>query len=117
MNTKKIGDLYEEKTVSILKSKGLTILETNYRCKLGEIDIIAKDKNVLCFIEVKYRKKRGAGFGEEAVNIKKQRKILLSAKVYISEHALNMDMPYRFDVFAINDNRCRYIKNAFMADF
>ena len=60
-----------------LVNKGLIILETNYRNKIGEIDIIAMDEQVLVFIEVKTRRDYSYGYAFEAVNIKKQRKFLI----------------------------------------
>ena len=55
MNTRQVGTKWEEKAVEYLKGKGYVILETNYRCRFGEIDIIAMYDKMVCFIEVKYR--------------------------------------------------------------
>jgi putative endonuclease len=60
---------------TFLNKNGYRICETNFRCPIGEIDIIAKEKDTLVFIEVKTRKSRELGYPEQAVGIKKQRKM------------------------------------------
>ena len=74
-----IGRKYEEKAAELLEKQGYFILERNYRCKQGEIDLIGKEGEYLCFIEVKYR--RGLSYGSplEAVTKAKQRKISRTA--------------------------------------
>ena len=92
----------EEKACNYLKSKKYKILEKNYRCLYGEIDIIAKYNNTLVIIEVKYRKSAKFGKGYEAVNYTKQQKIIKTLQYYINEK--NVKMPVRFDVISIYDN-------------
>lgn len=99
-----------------LKKKGYKILEQNYRNKLGEIDIIAKDKGTLVFVEVKARKSSRFGNPKWAVTPKKQRKISMVALYYLK--ATNQSrIKARFDVVAIsslkNNPRIEIIKNAF----
>ena len=101
----------EEKACNYLKSKKYKILEKNYRCLYGEIDIIAKYNNTLVIIEVKYRKSAKFGKGYEAVNYTKQQKIIKTLKYYINEK--NVKMPVRFDVISIDDNEITHIENAF----
>lgn len=84
-NKKAVGKAYEDLATAYLIDKGYKILERNYRCKVGEIDIIAKDKNALIFIEVKYRKTTAFGAPAEAVNYYKQQRIMRSAKWYLKE--------------------------------
>ena len=86
MNKRKTGAVYEEKAAAYLKEKGYRILEKNYRCPLGEIDLIAEESGYLVFIEVKYRRTSRLGTGEEAVNTKKQRRILGAARWYLNGH-------------------------------
>ena len=95
----------EEKACNYLKSKKYKILEKNYRCLYGEIDIIAKYNNTLVIIEVKYRKSAKFGKGYEAVNYTKQQKIIKTLQYYINEK--NVKMPVRFD------NEITHIENAF----
>lgn len=101
----------EEKACNYLKSKKYKILEKNYRCLYGEIDIIAKYNNTLVIIEVKYRKSAKFGKGYEAVNYTKQQKIIKTLQYYIDEK--NVKMPVRFDVISIDDNEITHIENAF----
>ncbi|MDR1017265.1 MAG: YraN family protein [Lachnospiraceae bacterium] len=113
MNKRTIGAYYEQKAIEYLKSIGYRIIETNYRCHLGEIDIIGKDKEYLAFIEVKYRKKESQGYPYEAVNYVKQRKISKVASHYIITHKKAFDYPCRFDVISIFDKEIELFKNAF----
>ena len=103
----------EEKACNYVKFKKYKILERNYRCPYGEIDIIAKDNNILVIIEVKYRKSAKFGKGYEAVNYTKQQKIIKTAQHYINEN--NIKRPVRFDVISIDDNEITHIENAFGA--
>jgi len=83
-----------------LRFKGFSILETNYESKYGEIDIIAREKNTIAFVEVKTRKSEGFGEPEEAVNIRKRRKIILCARYYIRKKRLD-GCNFRFDIVSI----------------
>jgi putative endonuclease len=80
---------------------GYRIIETNYRTKGGEIDIIAKDRGELIFIEVKTKRSEDYGKPEEAVDQRKREKLSQLATAYISEKNL-FDMPARFDVVAVD---------------
>lgn len=94
------GAIGEEVAVSYLKRKGYKILEKNFRCPVGEIDIIARDQDDLVFIEVKTRTSGVMGYPEEAVNLQKQRKIIHAALHYLQKRNLS-DEKIRFDVMAI----------------
>ena len=76
-----IGAVFEEFAVEKLKADGYKILAQNYRCRFGEIDIIALKKSVISFIEVKARYEKAPFFPEEAVTVKKLTHITLSASV------------------------------------
>lgn len=110
---KATGKKAEQKVAKLLEEKGYTILEMNYRCRFGEVDIVAKDGATLVFIEVKYRKDRALGTGEEAVFYQKQRKICKCVPFYLYEHRLSNDIPIRFDVAAVLKEDVHLIKNAF----
>lgn len=73
MNNRKIGSVYEQAAGYYLEQHGYEILQYNYRCHAGEIDIVARDGSYIVFCEVKYRKGRGTGNALDAVNEKKQR--------------------------------------------
>ena len=113
MNKRKIGAQFEQLTVQYLESQGYRILETNFRCRQGEIDIIAQDGIYLVFCEVKYRADRMSGDPMEAVDERKQRKILHTSKYYLYLNDLPEDTPCRFDVVGIADGRMQLMKNAF----
>ena len=83
-----------------LKKKGYKIIETNYKNKIGEIDIIAKDKDYLVFVEVKARMSRAFGDPAEAVDLKKQQKIRDVAQLYLIKTG-KTEKNCRFDVVAL----------------
>lgn len=99
-NNRQTGAKYEQAAGAYLESLGYQILEYNYRCRQGEIDIIAKDREYLVFCEVKFRTDLSKGRPEEAVDMKKQRVISKCALYYITAHGLSY-MPCRFDVVGI----------------
>jgi putative endonuclease len=110
------GKKSESIAVKLLKKKGYRILAQNYRNKIGEIDIIAKDKDTIVFVEVKARKSRYYGHAKWAVTPKKQRKVSMVALYYLKETRQSQKKA-RFDVVAIqtgnSDDDIEIIKNAF----
>ena len=112
MLNKRVGNIGEAKAVSFLKQKGYKIIELNYTNKIGEIDIIAKDKEVLVFVEVKARSSDKFGMGREAVNFRKQQKIRLVAQGYLKYKKL-FDVSCRFDVLDVMNDEITHIENAF----
>jgi len=95
-----VGRIGEDAAVSYLKDKGYVIIDRNYRRRFGEIDIVAEDKGVLVFIEVKTRKSERYGSPFEAVDFRKQQKMSIVALDYISRHNKE-NCPARFDVVAV----------------
>ena len=113
-NNRKIGAYEENIATKYLSDNGYKIIEKNFFTKIGEIDIIANDEDdVLCFIEVKYRKSKNFGEGLEAVDKKKQRRIYNSARIYMCLNHIKEDRKCRFDVVSILDDEITLIKNAF----
>ena len=114
MNNIQKGRLGEKIALNYLIYNSANILETNYRINSGEIDIIAKINEELVFIEVKSRTNIKFGYPSEAVNYKKIKKIVNTAKYYMLKHNLN-NIPIRFDVIEIylNENKINHIVNAF----
>lgn len=90
----------EEEAVKFLSRKGYKILERNYRCTLGEVDIIARDGDILVFAEVKSRRSDAYGDPLESITLEKKRRISLVALHYIQHKKLH-GVPARFDVVAI----------------
>ena len=109
----KVGEII---ATNYLKQKGYKIIANNYKNPIGEIDIIAQDKNYLVFVEVKTRISRAFGDPAEAVNYFKQQKIRQVATMYLKQHNL-LQTNCRFDVVAIlgqnGDEDVRHIENAF----
>ncbi len=113
----KLGQIGEEAAVAFLKRQGYHILERNFRNSLGEIDIIAKDDDTVCFIEVKTRKNEAFGSPFESVTANKQRKIIHVALSYLKAKGRE-ESNARFDVVAVflegeGPERIEIIKNAF----
>ena len=113
MNKRERGSHYEALAAKFLKERGYEILERNYRCRMGEIDIICKDDKYLVFVEVKYRSGSGQGGAFMAVDHKKQHRISRVAAYYLLEHQMDEGTPCRFDVVAVRGDAVQLVKNAF----
>ena len=111
-NKRQIGTEKEKLAGAYLEKNGYEIIEYNFRCKQGEIDIVAKDGEYLVFCEIKYRSNTKNGTPFEAVDYKKQRVISRCALFYIAKHRIN-DVPCRFDVVSVTDKEIQVLKNAF----
>ena len=112
---KSIGQKGEDIACKFLKKEKYKVIEKNFTCKQGEIDLIAQDRDgTLCFVEVKARSSNDYGLPEEAVTYRKQLKLLAAANVYIEKNQIK-SQAMRFDIASINltDNTVRIIKNAF----
>ena len=107
-----LGPWGEALAADYLRKQGYQIVGANYRCRFGEIDLIAKDGEYLVFCEVKYRSDGRKGSPLEAVSTGKQRTIFRCAMFYLSENHIE-DMPCRFDVIGIEGTKVTHIKNAF----
>ena len=112
-NKRSVGTIYEDVVVRELERKNYIILEKNFRCRSGEIDVIAKDGDTYVFVEVKYRNSEVKGYPSEAVDIKKQKKISKVALFYLTYTLKNTEVPCRFDVVSILDDKIDHIINAF----
>ena len=111
-NNRRIGGAQEARAMLELERLGYKILEKNFRCRIGEIDMIALHKGYLVFIEVKYRKNSKAGFAAEAVTWKKQQTISRVADYYIRTHCKKIPS-CRFDVVALDGEAVTVYENAF----
>jgi len=111
-----LGRFGEDLARERLKYCGYSILTTNYRCPFGEIDVIARDGDVLVFVEIKTRKNKSLGRVKEAVNFRKQRQISKVALTYMKSHNL-WGSKARFDVVAVGlldgKKEIEILKNAF----
>lgn len=113
MNTRKKGAEYEQVAAGYLQSRGVGILERNYRNRRGEIDLIGKDGEYTVFFEVKYRKNDKKGAPAEAVNFAKQKTICRVADYYRMTHGMGEFSAIRYDVVAIEGDKIIWYKNAF----
>lgn len=115
MNKRRLGDFEELRSIEFLEANGYEIAERNFRCKFGEIDIVAKNDGYLVFIEVKYRSNLTYGSPAEAINYAKQRTIYKVAQFYMLKYKLPSETPVRFDAVIIVGDDVSLIKNAFGA--
>jgi putative endonuclease len=113
MNNRAVGTKYEEAAANYLRENGYQILQKNFRCRIGEIDLIAKSEGYLCFIEVKYRSDTAKGYPAEAITPNKIRRITRTAEFYLLLHKIPQDTPCRFDAVVILENEITLIQNAF----
>lgn len=111
-NFRRTGTYYEQIAAEYLKKQGYLILQMNYRCRLGEIDIVARDGACVVFCEVKYRTDCRTGTPLEAVDIRKQKVIFRCAVYYLTEYGQE-DSPCRFDVIGIEGREITHVINAF----
>jgi putative endonuclease len=111
-----LGKKGEELAAAQLKALKYQILERNYRCPLGEMDIIARERGILVFVEVKTRVTKDFGGPAAAVHEKKQRQLSRVALLYLNQKKIR-DIPARFDVVAVDlsgsEPRIEVIQNAF----
>ena len=113
---KKLGAWGEDIAVHQLEADGFRIVERNWRCQHGEIDLIAQKGELVAFVEVKTRKGRDMGAPEEALTPRKGKKLMQLAQLYVAEH--EMDVDWRVDLVAVELDksgkllRCEHIPNA-----
>lgn len=115
-NTIESGNIAESAAAQHLQQQGIRITERNYRCKLGEIDIIGFDGEVLVFVEVRQRRRGDYGNGLDSVTRSKQQKIIRTARFYLVERKFFDNHPCRFDIVSANSfDELDWIKDAFQA--
>jgi putative endonuclease len=108
------GDDKERLAEDYLAAKHLTVIERNFLCKRGEIDLIMKDQDYLVFIEVRYRETQEFGGALASITAGKQKKLRRAAEYYLLKHFGNTPPPCRFDVVGIEgQDEIMWIKNAF----
>ena len=99
MGTKALGDFGEERAARYLRRRGYRIVERNFRCRQGEIDLIAEGRGFLVFVEVKLRRDERFAEAREFVTAAKQRRILTAAQLWLAQH--ESELQPRFDVIEI----------------
>ena len=119
MNRSEKGKLGEDVCAWYLEKHGYTVVARNVHSRYGEVDLIAENESYICFVEVKTRKADSLVLPAEAVDYRKQQKLVMTAQYYLTAHASNKQP--RFDVFEVllnEENRpgkVRLIENAFDA--
>jgi putative endonuclease len=113
------GSAVEKLACDYLRQQGLTLLESNYRCRFGEIDLILREQDTIVFVEVRYRKANSLVTGAESVNASKQLKLIRSANCYLQQKRLGNNIAARIDVVAVTEQNREYqydwIQNAIEA--
>ena len=114
------GLRYETRARDYLKARGLRLLDSNFRCRFGEIDLIMQENGCVCFIEVRYRNSLDFGGASASITPAKQRKIVKTALFYLAQHPQLARRALRFDALLIQRRaetalEFDWIKNAFYA--
>ena len=118
MSTKALGDRGEDLAGDYLLAHGYQLLDRRWRCRYGELDLVARDAGgTICFVEGKLRSSGRAGLPREAVDRRKRERLRTAAACYLSQH--DLDAPARFDVAEIYTDeahrplRLEYLEDAF----
>lgn len=116
-----IGGRWEQQALEHLLSCGLERIAENFRCRLGEIDLVMLDRDCLVFVEVRYRRKNRFVTAAASVDGMKQRKLIRAAAAFLAKNPQYCNKAVRFDVVAFDaacDDRCRlqWLQDAFRAE-
>ena len=113
------GELAEGKALAFLQDQGLELIARNFRCRIGELDLVMRDDDAVVVAEVRYRASVAYGTAAESVDWRKQRKLVAAAGLFLQRHPRLASMPVRFDVVAVTpgdgDDRFEWIREAFAA--
>jgi putative endonuclease len=117
--TQEIGQDAEQKALDYLINQGFKLVCRNYQCRLGEIDLIMRDKNYLVFIEVRSRTSSFFGGGIASITYAKRQKIIKTTSHYLIKNQIQDKYPIRFDVVSIDGRSgiVTWLKDAFGADY
>lgn len=113
---KESGNLAEKKACDFLQKQGLQLITQNFRCRLGEVDLIMRDQEHIVFVEVRSRSRIDYGTPIESVTVRKQTKILKTSIYFLQQRNWLNKVNFRFDIIGVNNNQFEWIKNAFTAD-
>ncbi|MEF9933025.1 MAG: YraN family protein [Cetobacterium sp.] len=115
ISNKSKGYIHEEKAGKFLEESGFLILQKNYFASFGEIDLIVKKDKMIVFVEVKYRKNSNYGYGSEAIDRNKSRRIYFSAMEYLRKYKYQ-DYMVRFDAIIFLGEKMEWIENVLWGD-
>lgn len=112
-----LGARYEALACVHLQAAGLNLLARNFSTRFGELDLVMRDRNVLVFVEVRYRAGTRFGSGAESITASKRSRLITAAEQYRQMHPKLTDLPCRFDVVALSGNTdtpcIEWLRNAF----
>ncbi len=110
----RIGAQAEQLALEHLMAAGLRLVERNYRCRFGEVDLIMNDGDALVFVEVRFRRSERFGGAVASVDHHKQRRLITTAQHFLQTHPALQRRPARFDLVAVTEpNTLEWIQNAF----
>jgi putative endonuclease len=122
--TAEAGERAEAYVGRYLERQGLALVATNYRCRRGELDLVARDGELLVFVEVRLRNHQRFASGAESVDLRKQRRLIATAQHFLQARFGNSPPACRFDVAAVTINRgsgggyhVEWLKDAFRPGF
>lgn len=98
------GRAAEDRALKELGAAGLRLVARNFRCRLGEIDLVMREGDTLVFVEVRQRQSARFGDASESVTTAKQRKLQAAAALFVAWHPALRNLPMRFDLFALDGN-------------
>lgn len=116
LNKRVHGEYFENLALNFLEKEGFSLLEKNFYCKYGEIDIILRKSDLIVFVEVKQRSSKNFGTGFDAISYTKQKKMYLTAQNFLYRHSLE-NFNFRFDAVVFDEKgNCHWIKNIMWGD-
>lgn len=95
------GALYEDIALAHARNQGLTLIERNFNCRFGELDLVLREGNVVVFLEVRYRKSQQFGGAMQSIGAQKRERLLKAASLFLQAHPELSRLACRFDVMAI----------------
>lgn len=114
------GSEAEQAAATWLQRRGLVCIDRNYRCKVGEIDLIMQHESTLVFVEVRLRSRSHFGDGAESITAAKRRRVIRAAQHFLAAHRRWQQYACRFDVLAASGNggqlSWQWLQNAFLTE-
>ena len=110
------GRRAEERAAQHLEARGLRVVGRNFRCRGGEIDLVARDAATLVFVEVRRRRNARVGGAAASITATKRRRVVLAARYYLATHAAEAQRPCRFDCILLDGGTIEWLRDAFSAD-
>ena len=111
--SRRLGRWGEDLAAAFLEEKGCRIVDRNWKCRFGELDLVAEGEGYLCFVEVKLRTRGGTEAGQAAVTPLKRRRMAEAARCYLGAHPEHAGRCVRFDVVTVTAEGMRHVPDAF----